>query len=105
MAKKLSVQTVAATAKALKKVAPSFSPEEEHVLRMRLGVGLGPDDRLDQKATSRDAAAAKLARFELMAFRAMGRKIYGIGRADGAQPVLAAGSSRKAKIIKALRKR
>jgi hypothetical protein len=104
MAKKLSVQTVAATTRALEKVAPSFSPEEERAVRMRLGVSLAPGDRLEQKAAPRDAVAKKLAQIELMAFRAMGSKIYGIGRA--AKPALAvAGSSRKEKIIKALRKR
>jgi hypothetical protein len=105
MAKKLSVQTVAATAKALKTAAPSFSPEEERALRMRLGLGLAAGDRLEQKANPRDGVAAKLAQIELMAFRAMGQKIYGIGRVVAAAPLASAGSHRKAKIIKALRKR
>ena len=102
MAKKLSVQTVAATTRTLKKVAPSLSPEEERALRMRLGIGLSTGDRLEQKATPRDGVAAKLAAIEMMAFRAMGAKVYGIGRAMA--PALGS-ASRKEKIIKALRKR
>jgi hypothetical protein len=106
MAKKLSVQTVAATAKTMKKVAPSLSAVEERALRMRIGLGLAPSERLEQKASPRDAVAAKLAQIELMAFRSMGQKIYGIGRTATARPALAVGSSsRKDKIIKALRKR
>jgi hypothetical protein len=105
MAKKLSVQTVAATARTLKKVAPSLSADEERALRMRIGVGLAPSERLDQKASPREAVAAKLAQIELMAFRSMGQKIYGIGRAAAARPLAVGSSSRKEKIIKALRKR
>jgi hypothetical protein len=105
MAKKLSVQTVAATAKTLKKVAPSLSADEERALRMRIGVGLAPSERLEQKANPQDAVAAKLAQIELMAFRSMGQKIYGIGSAATGRPALAAGSSRKDKIISALKKR
>jgi hypothetical protein len=105
MAKKLSVQTVAATARTLKKVAPSLSPDEERALRMRVGVGLALTDRLEQKIDPREAVAAKLAQIELMAFRTMGQKIYGIGRATTARAVASASSSRKDKIIKALKKR
>jgi hypothetical protein len=105
MAKKLSVQTVAATAKTLKKVAPSLGADEERALRMRIGVGLAPSERLEQKAGPHDAVAGKLAQIELMAFRSMGQKIYGIGRTATVRPTHAVGSSRKDKIIKALRKR
>jgi len=105
MAKKLSVQTVAATARTLKKVAPSLAPDEERALRMRVGVGLAPSERLEQKVDPHAAVAAQLAQIELMAFRAMGQKIYGIGRAATAQPALSAAASRKDKIIKALKKR
>ncbi len=104
MAKKLSVQTVAATARTLKKVAPSLSPDEERALRMRVGIGLAPNEQLQQKAGSNETLAAKLAQIELTAFRAMGQKIYGIGQAAPARPALAL-SSRKEKIIKALKKR
>jgi hypothetical protein len=80
MAKKLSVQTVAATARTLKKVAPSLSPDEERALRMRVGIGLAPREQLEQKAGSNETLAAKLAQIELMAFRAMG------DRASDARP-------------------
>jgi hypothetical protein len=104
MAKKLSVQTVAATARTMKKVAPSLSAEEERALRMRIGVGLAPGERLEQKAGPRDALASKLAQIELLAFQAMGQKIYGIGPGSKRGPLPAARSS-KEKIIKALKKR
>jgi urease accessory protein UreE len=103
MAKKLSAQTVTATAKTLKKAAQTLSSDEEKALRMRTGVGLQRGDRLEAKTT--DAAIAeKIAQIELMAFKAMGAKVYGIGRATAkAAPGLA--RSPKDKIIKALNKR
>jgi hypothetical protein len=104
MPKKLSVQTVAATAKTLKKVAPSLSADEERALRMRIGVGLAPAERLEQKAGSNEALASKLAQIELLAFRAMGQKIYGLSTAPK-RATLSVARSPKDKIIKALKKR
>ena len=104
MAKKLSVQTVAATARTLKKVAPSLSAEEERALRMRIGVGIAPGETLEQKAGPRDAVASKLAQIELLAFQAMGQKIYGFGSGAKRAP-LAVARNPKDKIIKALKKR
>jgi hypothetical protein len=108
MPKKLSVQTVAATAKTLKKVAPSLNADEERVLRMRVGVGLAPSERLEQKTGTNQALASKLAQIELMAFRSMGQKIYGRSFVEAAAPKRAALSvarTPKDKIIKALKKR
>src|ERR1700749_721150 len=102
MPKKLSVQTVAATARTLKKVAPSLSADEERALRMRIGVGLAPSERLDQKAGANQALASKLAQIELLAFRQMGAKIYGLG-AGPKRGALTVARSPKDKIIKALK--
>lgn len=112
MAKKPSVQTVAVTAKTLQKASSLLAPAEERALRMRAGVGLSTGEALAQKVSQDDAVAEQLARLELLAFKAMGQQIYGIGKStpaaakavSHAAPTLAARSS-KDKIIKALKKR
>ncbi len=104
MAKKLSAQTVSATAKTLKKVASTLTSDEEKALRMRTGVSLQPHDALAVKTTDA-AVAAKIAQIELMAFKAMGAKVYGIGRATVEAKAAPAARSPKDKIIKALKKK
>jgi hypothetical protein len=107
MARKLSAQTVTATAKTLKKAVPTLSAEEENTLRMRTGVGLQKGEALGVKTTD-EAIAEKIAQIELMAFKAMGAKVYGIGAGIGRTATKAApGTARspKDKIIKALKKR
>ena len=112
MAKKLSVQTVAATAKTLKKVAPSLSANEERALRMRIGVGLAPSAnaaRAEELAKPRDVRGQ-----QARADRAHGLPQHGSQNLRSAPavtekdvpPALAGqcSSSRKDKIIKALRR-
>lgn len=95
--------TVAVSAKSIQEAAGQgrLAPDEERVLRMRHGAGVGRNEVLGRVGQDHPGARAQLASLELEAFRAMGNKIYGLGQAQvQAQP-----SRAKEKIVRALRKK
>lgn len=85
--------------------APALAPDEDRVMRMRLGAALPLSARLERIATATDADIEVLA-YEIDAFLRLGRRATAPSpRPTAAGPVAPGASRAKDKIVRALRKK
>jgi hypothetical protein len=97
------VVTESAAQAALRRgAATDLSPEEDKVMRMRLGAALPLSTRLERIATATDAEIEIMA-YEIEAYLHLKNKTAAVARAPQASP--ATTSRTKEKILRALRKK